>query len=262
MRPVPPAAVEFIKSHEQLRLTGYLDSGGVPTDGWGNTGPEVKVGRKITLAQAERDLAGNLAEAQAELYRVVKAEVLEGDLTDHQYGALISFVFNLGAKSNWTIWKRLNARQFDQVPLEMMRFVYDQDPKTGKMRKVSGLVNRRAEEVKFWSTEEPGSEDVRLTSASLRSLETPPALSDPVPARKSAGIWTAITAPFLGAWVMVKEWLGLAPDWLKHAIEIVNPFSTQSSVVQHMVAGLATAAAVVGVVNAVLQAQKKREAAR
>jgi lysozyme len=55
------AGLELIKSFEGLRLKGYLCPAGVATVGYGHTGPEVKVGMVITLAQAEAYLRFDLA---------------------------------------------------------------------------------------------------------------------------------------------------------------------------------------------------------
>ena len=47
------AAVDLIRHFEGLSLTGYLDSIGKPTIGYGNTGPAAVVGARITLAEAD-----------------------------------------------------------------------------------------------------------------------------------------------------------------------------------------------------------------
>jgi lysozyme len=264
MRAIPQEAVDFIKAKEQLRLTAYLDSGGVWTVGWGHTGPEVKRGFTLSQAGAEQALQLDLETARRRLYGQVKPEVID-DLTDHQYGALLSFVLNLGAKPGWTIWKRLNARKFDQVPLEMMRFVYDEDPATKKMRKVSGLVNRRADEVKFWSTDEPGSVRYNPPSSVTRFVDTPAGASDPTPAKKSATIWAVIASPFLAIFAAIKglvmHALGLVTpdqvDQLNQVSGVVQPLAAHSSIVGGAVSALAVATAVLG---AILVLRKHNEA--
>lgn len=258
MRPIPQSAIDFIKAEEAKRLTAYQDGGGVWTIGYGHTGPEVKRGYTITDAQADSDLDKDLATAQQRLAGVVNASIIN-ELTEHQYGALISFVLNLGAKPEWTIWKRLNRREFDQVPLEMMRFVYDQDPSTGKPRKVNGLVNRRADEVKFWSVDEPGSEDIRLTSANLREADTPPIAIDPTPPRKSATIWAAITAPVLLALKWLGDVLSQVPDFAQTALNAINPFAEHSQAAQMIANGVGGLAAVAGLYVAWSVVKKKKE---
>ena len=122
--------------------------------------------------RAEAWLREDLETAARRLGAVVSAEVV-AELTEHQYAALLSFVFYLGASPKWTIWKRLNARQFDQVPVEMARFVY-----VGKT-KLQGLVKRRAAEIALWSTEEPGSAPDAPPSSYTRAEATPPAAAEP-----------------------------------------------------------------------------------
>jgi lysozyme len=264
MRTIPQEAVDFIKAKEQLRLTAYLDSGGVWTVGWGHTGLEVKRGFTLSQAGAEQALQLDLETARRRLYARVKPEVID-ELTDHQYGALLSFVLNLGANPDWTIWKRLNAKRFDQVPIEMMRFVYDQDPATGKMRKVSGLVNRRADEVKFWSTDEPGSVRYDPPSSVTRLADTPAVATDPVPAKKSATIWAVMASPFLAIFAAIKglvlHAIGLVtPDQVDQVNQVtgaISPMAAHSAIVGGAVSFLAVVTAVLG---AILVLRKHNEA--
>jgi lysozyme len=191
MRAIPGIAYDFVRDAEAERLTSYLDSGGVWTIGIGHTGPEVVKGLTITKRQSEIYLKEDMGIAARKLNARVNASVI-AELTDHQYAALISFVLNLGAKVGWTIWKVLNARNFDAVPGQLIRFVYDQDPKTGKLRKVAGLVNRRTAEIRLWSTNEPGSVDEHPSSAVTRFAETPPAPAEAgKPLVKSKTMWTS-----------------------------------------------------------------------
>lgn len=94
-RPIPQAVIDLVKTAEGLRLTAYPDpaSGGAPwTIGWGHTGPDVRPGLTITKERAEELLHADLSAAAAIVDRVVTAP-----LTAMQRGALVSFVFNVGA---------------------------------------------------------------------------------------------------------------------------------------------------------------------
>jgi lysozyme len=171
VRPVPEACIAFVKAHEGRRLTTYLDSAGIPTIGTGHTGPEVRLGLTITDPRADAYLNDDLHTA-AERLEAKIGEPCVQELTDCQYAALLSFVFNLGTgdpnKPEWRIWQLLRAQRFDQIPAEMMRFV------NAGGRKVQGLVNRRADEVKLWSTGEPGSVPDDPGSSYSRQVDTPP----------------------------------------------------------------------------------------
>jgi GH24 family phage-related lysozyme (muramidase) len=83
----------FIRSKEKRVLTVYLDGGGVPTGGYGHTGPDLPpVGTSLSDEQIEGWFRGDVAEAEAEVNR------LAGDLplTQGMFDALVSFEFNTG----------------------------------------------------------------------------------------------------------------------------------------------------------------------
>lgn len=91
---VGAAGLALIKSFEQCRLSAYQDQGGVWTIGWGHTGPEVHGGLQWTQAQADAAL-------EADLQVAVNAVMRHADaaLTQNQFDALVSFVFNVGAEA-------------------------------------------------------------------------------------------------------------------------------------------------------------------
>lgn len=240
MRDIPKAAVDFIAAHEGLRLHAYLDSAKVPTIGYGHIAGVV-MGQVCTREQAREWLAVDLQATRRKLYGVLKPQIID-ELTDNQWSALLSFVFNLGAGSGWTIWKRLNARQFDQVPVEMMRFV------NAGGKKISGLVNRRADEVKLWSTDEPGSVRLDPPSGVTREAETPPTAADPTPPHRSGQILAGIAAAAASV-----------PAAVGQITNTIAPYAGSSDVVQKAVSTLAIVAAGSAVLTLVLSWLKKRE---
>lgn len=241
MRSLPPGATAFVARHEGLRLDSYTDAGGVWTVGYGHTGPEVHAGLRITPAKAKAWLAADLDQAAARLQAVVKRPVID-ELTDNQYAALLSFVFNLGADPGWTIWKALNARQFDQVPVQMMRFVY-----VGRA-KVRGLVNRRAAEVALWSEDEPGSVDEHPPSSLTRAEATPPAQLETRPLLASRSFLSTASAGVATAAVAVGE-----------VSQAISPFAQQSAMVGRAVATLALIAAALAAAGVLFVWLKRRE---
>lgn len=144
IRPVPQIACDFVAQHESCRLKAYPDVGGVWTIGYGHT-LGVTQASACSSVQAARWLEEDLGIAAQRLAGVVDEAVILR-LTDHQYAALLSWVFNLGAPRSATLWKVLNAQQFDRVPNEIRKWVYA----GGKF--VQGLQNRREAEVALWST--------------------------------------------------------------------------------------------------------------
>jgi lysozyme len=231
MRAIPQLATDFVAEHEALKLASYLDSAGCYTIGFGHVGPEVHAGLRWSEDKCRAALAEDLKVARSRLYAKIKREVIEGDLTDHQWAALLSFAFNLGTPGT-TLWQRLNARQFDQVPAELVRFCYVTDPKTKAKVKLQGLVNRRAAEVALWATAEPGSVPDDPPSSFTRAEDTPPAAADPVPVHKQPAMLATASAAVLGA-----------PAAIKTVADQVSPYAATSHYVASVVEWLATAGA-------------------
>ena len=183
MRPIPPQALAIVKEFEGLKLVGYLCPAGVPTAGWGHTGDDVRVGVRYTRDRAEAWLRADLQHAANRLAGVVKPDVL-ADLSDPKYAVLLSFVFNLGAKSSWTIWKRVNARKFDLVPPELMRFV------NAGGKRLPGLVRRRGAEAALWEEGEDDEPETPPSSTTRMIGMTPPTPATEKPLTVSKTMWT------------------------------------------------------------------------
>lgn len=134
-----------IQIHEELRLNAYLDSGGVPTIGYGTTrypdGVAVSIGDAITELQADEYFASNIVKFENAVNKFVKVK-----LSQNQFDALISLVYNIGigAFQKSTLLKKLNASDFEAVPAQWMRW----DKDNGKQ--ISGLTNRRRQELGMW----------------------------------------------------------------------------------------------------------------
>lgn len=244
MRPVPQQAVELVSRWEGLELSAYPDpaTGGDPwTIGYGHTGPDVKRGLKITTAHALKLLRDDLGIAAARLATVVRRDVIE-ELDDCQYGALLSFVFNCGANKTWTIWKVLNARQFDQVPVQLARFV------NAGGRKMKGLVNRRNAEIALWNEAEP---DEDLPSSVTRSMKTPPTPTNSKPLVQSNSFMATAAGGATSAAVGVTA-----------VADNIRPFAFDSEAVSRLLAVLALVAAILTIGGAVFVWLNKRQANR
>lgn len=128
---------QAIKTAEGLRLTAYLDGGGVWTIGYGHTGADVRGGLTIPLSEAERLLTRDLRVAEGHVNDAVKVK-----LTQNQFDALVSFVYNVGggAFRSSTLLKLLNAGDYEGAANQLPRWNKD----NGKV--VKGLTNRRHEE--------------------------------------------------------------------------------------------------------------------
>lgn len=145
MRSIPQTAVDFIKQHEALKLAAYKPlKSDVLTIGYGHT-HGVLAGDTISEETALHYLDLDLREAREKIYAFIP-EARINELTENQYAALLSFVFNAGLKGTWHVSEALCHGHFDQVPFFMAQFVHEGHTV------VLGLVHRRDDERKLWST--------------------------------------------------------------------------------------------------------------
>lgn len=145
MRRITQEGLELIKAHEGLRLTAYPDpgSGGDPwTIGYGST-KGVTPGMTITQEQAEQRLRDDLDFAEQCVCRMVHDDVT---LTDNQFAALVSFVFNVGCGNfqKSTLLQMVNAGRFDEAAAQFLRW----NKAAGKV--MAGLTKRRADEAELF----------------------------------------------------------------------------------------------------------------
>lgn len=149
MRQIDDDGLNLISQWEGLYLTAYhggADRPGLLTIGYGHTDaagpPSVTSGMTITKQQAREILLSDLSKCEESVERLVKVP-----LTDNQFSALVSFVFNVGEGnfSGSTLLKKLNDNDYSSVPSELMKWT-----RANGVR-VQGLVNRRAAEAGLWS---------------------------------------------------------------------------------------------------------------
>jgi lysozyme len=107
--------LELIKSFEGLSLVPYVCAGGINTIGYGNTyysnGKKVTLkDPKITPQQAEELLKNSLS-----TYEKAVDSFCRDDISQHQFDALVSFCYNLGAGNlqKSTLIKKVNANPID-----------------------------------------------------------------------------------------------------------------------------------------------------
>jgi lysozyme len=136
MRRTSDRGIEVIKFHEGLRLKAYLCPANVWTIGWGHT-RNVRPGDVITHEEARTLLLKDIAEAEACVHGHVSVSLTQG-----QFDALVSFVFNLGcgALGRSTLLKKLNRGDYDGAAEQFPRW------RKGGGRVLAGLVKRRDDE--------------------------------------------------------------------------------------------------------------------
>lgn len=136
VRLISAEGIALIKSFEKCKLKAYLDGGGVPTLGWGSTGPDIKIGMEWTQQQADDAFTQKLTEVCGAVTSCTPGRAV----TQPQFDAFVSFAYNVGVNAfrQSTMLKRFMAGQ-DCTP-EFCRWVLD----NGKVE--AGLVIRRMAE--------------------------------------------------------------------------------------------------------------------
>jgi lysozyme len=185
-RRINAAELQLIKQWEGLKLKAYRNFAGEPwTIGYGHTSaagaPEVYKGMVISEDQAEQILRADLRVFEERVDRLVKVP-----LTENQFATLVSFDFNTGALHKSTLLKKLNARQYDAVPVELMKWV------NAGGKRVQGLVNRRSAEAGLWAKGD------FVSSNFVEAKPTAPAIATKENISWGAGIVSSLGFAFTG----------------------------------------------------------------
>ena len=140
------AGADLIKEFEGCKLKSYQCSAKKWTIGFGNTfyedGSPVMPGHAITQEKANRLFEIIANEFAAKVDKVVTANV-----SDNQFGALVSFAYNCGIANlqKSTLLKKVNANPNDQsIKAEFAKW----NKASGKV--LAGLTRRREAESKLY----------------------------------------------------------------------------------------------------------------
>lgn len=137
--------LDLIKFWEQLHLKAYLDTGGVPTIGWGTilypNGIKVKMGDTCTQEQAQEYLEHDCNRFEASVTSLVKTSI-----NQVIFDALVCFVYNIGIRNftDSTLLRLLNQKEYDLAAQQFSRWNKD----NGKV--LAGLIRRRESETKLF----------------------------------------------------------------------------------------------------------------
>jgi len=220
VRKINAAGLALVRAFEGCRLLAYDDLDpdrvllpgdklkGTLTIGHGHTGPDVRIGQRITATEAETLLAADLAEAERGVAAL--AGVPPGD---NAFAALVSLAFNIGLGNfrRSTLLRRLNAGDRLGAAAEFARW------NKAKGKVLAGLTRRRAAEAAlFLAPEAPPA--IEAPTATPDGVEPDPALGRAIAVGGSiaAGSATVIdqafrAGPALPLWVVLAAaGLGLA----------------------------------------------------
>jgi GH24 family phage-related lysozyme (muramidase) len=155
LRPLPGEGLDLTKASEGFVASVYNDAAGYCTVAYGHLiykrqcdggePPEFKAG--VSEPRGAELLKGDMIRAQyvvqIELTKDDPSETLFKELTDGQYGALCDFVYNAGGNAfrSSTLLQRIKARQFEDVPTQLRRWVQ------AGGKPWPGLVKRRQAEI-------------------------------------------------------------------------------------------------------------------
>ena len=132
--------VALIRHFEGCRLEAYLCPASVWTIGYGHT-LDVREGDVIDQEAAEALLIEDLEEFEGYVTSLVEIE-----LKQHQFDALVAWTFNLGPANlkESTMLNRINYGPLSDVPFQLQRW----NRAGGQV--LDGLVKRRAAEAALW----------------------------------------------------------------------------------------------------------------
>lgn len=148
MRRINDAGYNLIREFEGFRGKPYQDSGGVWTQGYGHTDGVTADSPDITQEQADDWLDDDLEAAETIVGK------LPLHLTDNQFAALVSLVFNCGkAPLNGTIGRMLEAGNYRAAATAFLLWNH-----IGTVVS-DGLTRRRQAEMKLFLT--PNYEDIQ-----------------------------------------------------------------------------------------------------
>lgn len=119
-RSTSAAGRQALEGEEGCVLRTYRDSRGIPTIGFGNTGPDIVMGLVWTREQADEALTRRLATEFEPAVNTVKVALDQG-----QYDALISLTYNIGTNGflGSTLLRDLNAGNYQKAADDFMMWV-------------------------------------------------------------------------------------------------------------------------------------------
>ena len=135
---ISETGLNLIKQFEGCHLTAYKDPVGIPTIGYGHTNG-VKLGQKITQAQADEYLRQDVASAEKAVSKY------KYNYNQNQFDALVSFTYNCGSGNLKQITNNGN-RTLEQISARLPNY----NKASGKV--LAGLTRRRAAEKKLFDT--------------------------------------------------------------------------------------------------------------
>jgi len=138
---------EFVKKHEQLRLTAYKDPArGILTIGYGSTRKRNVALGTITEEQALQFLDEDIAEKE----RIASKEITYKNLTQGQMDVIVDLYFNVRAPSRKGTIGLINKGKLDEAFVNIGKLTKAFNKDTGRMEDFGGLVTRARDRQSMW----------------------------------------------------------------------------------------------------------------
>lgn len=162
-----PEGLALIKRFEGCELTAYLCPAHTWTIGYGHTGPEVRAGQTITLAEAEALLLRDVARFDAGVSAACP------QATPAQHAAMVCLAYNIGLGNfrKSSVHRLHNAGDVAGAARAFGLWNKATDA-SGIKRELRGLTHRRAAEAALYLSDD-GFEDAQRTRAADVSPEKP-----------------------------------------------------------------------------------------
>lgn len=128
-----------LEGFEAMRAIAYSDQVGIPTAGWGHTGPEVIIGNVYPLELCRRWLAADSALAAHNVDMATRA----GPTSQAEFDAMFSLTFNIGVGG----FRGSSVLRLHRLGLKSQAadafLLWDKDHIDGKLVESVGLLARR-----------------------------------------------------------------------------------------------------------------------
>ncbi len=138
------AGLVGIANWEQFVGRTYTDAVGVPTIGYGTTGPDVKPGQTITPERALVRLLQHVDQDSAAAVR----RCVTVPLFQHEFDAYVSLTYNIGSRAfcGSTLVELLNQGRYEDACRQILVWNRVGCRGPGGCRELAGLTNRRRAE--------------------------------------------------------------------------------------------------------------------
>lgn len=148
MREISERGIALLKQFEGFSAVPYICAGGELTVGYGHVIKPFERHLKAGISQKEAD---RLLREDIAHFSVQIAHMVDVELDQHQYDALICFIYNIGAQAfeKSTLLRMLNLGDYHGAAGQFRRWVYSRG------RKLPGLITRRKAEANLFSKNLP-----------------------------------------------------------------------------------------------------------